>query len=131
MDRPDWSLVTTLFDELKRVSAGLDDTQRRMAAVTGAARSPDRLISVTVGPRGQLLGLDIDPRALRNPDSKALASAILATARAAVQEAAGKSRAVLDAAVPSDLRISGSPMGDALLHVHDTDLMREGERTDG
>ncbi|MEY9863600.1 DNA-binding protein YbaB [Catenulispora sp. GAS73] len=137
MERPDWSVVGGMLDELKRAYAGLDDTQRRMAAVTGAARSPDRLIRATVGPRGQLLDLEIDPRTLRDPDSRALAATILATVRAAVEEAAGKSRAVLDAAVPADMRIGETGMGKALLHVHDTDLMRETDpmreagRTDG
>lgn len=131
MERPDWSIVDTMFAELKRAYAGLDDTQRRMAAVTGSARSPDRLIKAVVGPRGQLMELEIDPRTLRNPDSRALSAAILATVRAAVEEAAGRSRAVMDAAVPADLRIGATGMGQALLHVHDEDLMREADRTDG
>ena len=57
----------------------------RQVAVT--RRSRDGLVSVTVGPRGELVHLDIDPRVFRRPDSRGLADAIVETVQAAAVEA--------------------------------------------
>ena len=65
MERPDWSLVTGMFEEVKQAWAGINDTQKRMLQITGVAWSPDRMVKAVVGPRGQLMELEIDPRILR------------------------------------------------------------------
>ena len=43
----------------------------RARRITVTRRSRDGLVSVTVGPRGDLVTLDIDPRVFRRPDSRA------------------------------------------------------------
>lgn len=47
-------------DYVKRL-AQLRQLQVQAGRVTAVARSRDRLISVTPGPQGQLLGVDLDP----------------------------------------------------------------------
>lgn len=46
-------------------------------------KSKDGLITATVGARGQLIRLDIDPRVYRRPDARALADAITETIKRA------------------------------------------------
>lgn len=50
-------------------------------------KSPDGLISATVGARGDLVRLDIDPRVYRRPDSRHLADTITATVHKAAATA--------------------------------------------
>ncbi len=62
---------------------------RQARAVQVTETSPDGLVSVTVGARGDLVRLDLDPRIYRRPDSRALADTITETvhrATAAAQE---------------------------------------------
>ncbi|MGW5683886.1 YbaB/EbfC family nucleoid-associated protein [Nonomuraea sp. NPDC003754] len=57
-------------------------------AVQVSAKSRDGLVSVTVGSRGELIRLDIDPRIYRHPDARGLADTITET----VHQAAAKAR---------------------------------------
>jgi DNA-binding protein YbaB len=104
MDRPELAGMVEIFDDLKRRMAEFGDVQRRMLRLTGTAVSDDGMIRVLVGPRGQLLELDIDPRVLRRPDSRALAATIVATTRLAVADVSGQVRAITEESLPSDMR---------------------------
>lgn len=103
-ERPNWSALTGMLNDLKKATAGLPDLHRRMLTVTGTAWSPDRMIKAVVGPRGHLLELEIDPRALRVPNSKALAASIVETVRSAIEDAGRQSRELLEGSLPADLR---------------------------
>jgi DNA-binding protein YbaB len=104
MDRPDWSRLHSMMDDIRRSIGSLDETQRQLSRITGTGSSADKLIRAVVGPRGQLVDLEIDPRVFRNPDSRGLADAILAAVEAAVADASTQSSAVLDRAIPPELR---------------------------
>jgi len=65
----------------------LTDLQRKLEDVRGTAVSDDGLISVTMGGRGALLDLVIDPRVYRVPDTRRLAEDIKATMRRATEAA--------------------------------------------
>lgn len=52
---------------------------RRTRAVAATETSPDGLVSVTVGPQGRVVRLDLDPRIYRNQDARALADLITET----------------------------------------------------
>lgn len=127
MDRPDWSALRSMMDDLQKARSNMADTQRKMLAVRGEARSSDRLIRVVVGPRGQLVDLELDPRVFRNPDSKALSSAIMATVRDAVEDSQKKVRDLRDQLLPKDLLAAASTAehtqaGPDLYTAHDADL---------
>ncbi|SCX40162.1 Conserved DNA-binding protein YbaB [Klenkia marina] len=57
---------------------------RRARAVQATETSPDGLVSVTVGPQGRVVRLDLDPRIYRNQDARALADLITETIEHAV-----------------------------------------------
>lgn len=132
MERPDWSLVTGMFEEVKQAWAGINDTQKRMLQITGVAWSPDRMVKAVVGPRGQLMELEIDPRILRKPDSRALAATIVATTQKAVEDAARQSKEILDEKLPSDLRgLVGEQVGvGKWLHTTDAGVQEELRKDD-
>jgi DNA-binding protein YbaB len=132
VDRPDWGALYSAFDDMRRAVGGLEETQRQILKVTGIAWSEDRTIKAVVGPRGQLIDLEIDPRVYRKPNSKALSATILATVRSAVDDAMAKTRKLMDHNVPSDLRVKsiGSLDVRRLLESHDRDLSQE-EGDDG
>ncbi|MEV7969722.1 YbaB/EbfC family nucleoid-associated protein [Sphaerisporangium sp. NPDC088356] len=73
------------FMRLQEEAPAMHDRAR---AIQVTETSRDGLISATVGPRGDLIRLDIDPRIYRRPDSRELADSITET----VQRAAGKAR---------------------------------------
>jgi DNA-binding protein YbaB len=124
VDRPDWSIVRSMIDDLHRARNNIAASQQRIMKIKGEAWSDDRLIKAVVGPRGQLIDLEIDPRVYRNPNSKALAASILATVRSAVDDALRQGREVRDELVPKDLRAlaEGGRANPDLLKMHDADL---------
>lgn len=133
-DLPDPSAILSLAQDLRQTLGNIAETQRKMLSVTGVAWSEDRTIKAEVGPRGQLIDLEIDPRVYRKPNSKALATTILSTVRAAVDQAVKKTQEIMDQSMPSlgDLRPSGSAPLDMrrLIGSHDADLRKSAEEGD-
>src|SRR5947207_13846043 len=83
-----------LSGQFEKVRSGLGEMQRELKAVTGTAKSPDGYVTATVGPRGQLVKLQLDPRIYRKPDSAQLAQSITETVGKAAEDAARKVEAV-------------------------------------
>ncbi|BCJ46073.1 hypothetical protein GCM10010168_50210 [Actinoplanes ianthinogenes] len=125
----DPSALLSVIRELKQTVGDAAQTQREVLAVTGTATSPDGLITVVVGPRGQLIDLRIDPRIYRQPNAGALAATIMATTRAAVEKAVEKTAEIVDAKLPKvdDILPPGTERPfdvRTLLRHHDGDLKR-------
>lgn len=119
-----------MIEDLRRSIDNVGALQRQMMRVTGTAWSPDRLIKAVVGPRGQLLELEIDPRVYRTPNSKALAASIVATVRAAVDQVIADGAELLDQAMPRELGLdSASPLV-RMARRHDADVVKEAEDGD-
>jgi DNA-binding protein YbaB len=83
--------MTARFDTLRE---GMGELQRDLQAVAVSAKSPDGYVTATVGARGQLLKLQLDPRIYRRPDSTALATTITETVQRAVADAAEQVRLI-------------------------------------
>jgi DNA-binding protein YbaB len=113
-----------MVDDLQRATKNLGSSQQKILKIRAEGRSDDRMVKAVVGPRGQLIDLDIDPRVFRNPNSKALAASILAAVRVATEEAMRQSREVRDALLPKDLLglADVGPGRQDLLTTHDADL---------
>jgi DNA-binding protein YbaB len=124
---PDWGALYGMVADLNQAVSGLEATQRRIFKVTGVAWSDDRMVKAVVGPRGQLIDLEIDPRVYRKPNSKALAATILVTVRRAVEDATRRTQEILDESVAGDLRVGtiGGLDVRRLIQTHDDDLPRE------
>lgn len=132
-DRPDFAAVASMARELKSALGKVDEVQREALQVTGVAWSDDRLIKAVVGPRGHLLELEIDPRVYRTPNSKALAATILASVRAATDDAMAQTRQIIEGSVPADLRARSNSRLDLwrMSRTHDAELREEALRDEG
>jgi DNA-binding protein YbaB len=119
-----------MLSDLRRATSGLPDLQRRMLSVTGVAWSDDRMIKAVVGPRGHLLELEIDPRVLRKPNSKALSASIVQTVKWAIEDAGRQSRELLEGSLPPDLRpatqLGGTDLS-TFVSRHDQDVRVTGD----
>jgi DNA-binding protein YbaB len=111
-----------MMADLQKATDGLPKLQERMLTVTGTAWSPDGMIKAVVGPRGHLLELDIDPRVLRQPNSKALSASIVQTVRAAVEDAGRQSSELLSDSLPGDLQAFGDTTMKTFVGSHDADV---------
>ena len=131
-ERPDLTAIFGMINELRQSMGSVNETQKKIAQVTAVAWSDDRLVKATVGPRGQLVELDIDPRVYRTPNSKALAATIVATVRKAAEEAMAKTQELARAAMPRDLDAakSGNLSMAELMRSHDADLPKMLESDD-
>ena len=120
--------------ELRRMTSELPDLQKKMRSLSATATSDDGLITATVGPRGQLVELDIDPNIYRRPNSELLASTIVATVREAVDKLMSERNGILERFAPPDLSVAealqrtGMPKED--LTQHDADILRTREVED-
>jgi DNA-binding protein YbaB len=129
VDRPQLSALQGLLRDLSGTLDRVEETQRKVFAVTGTAWSDDRYVKAVVGPRGHLVALEIDPRVYRRPNSTALAATIVATVRAAVEQALARTQEILDENLPSDVRTAkvGGIDVRKLLRSHDADLAAQAE----
>lgn len=104
-----------LMDELERTMARIPETQQRLMELTGVAWSSDGMVKAVVGPRGQLLDLEIDSRVFRRPDAQALKASLMGAVTAAIQEVSMQSREIILGQVPpelAELRAQFQPDGD-------------------
>jgi DNA-binding protein YbaB len=86
--------------EYDRIAAGLRDARARMREVSGTARSDDGGVTVTVGPRGTLTGLEIEPRTYRKSSPSELSELILAVAAKAVADLNARMEGVMRPFLP-------------------------------
>lgn len=81
--RPNVAGMRAYVDELEQRFARLQEEgprlQQRARALQVTEKSADGLITATVGARGELIRLDIDPRIYRRPDARALANDVTDT----------------------------------------------------
>ncbi|MFC4010553.1 YbaB/EbfC family nucleoid-associated protein [Nonomuraea purpurea] len=91
-------------DELRRTFVRLqeegDDLRRQAQAIQVTERSHDGLVTATVGARGNLIRLDIDPRVYRRPDARQLADTIAGTIHRAADTARQRVLEVFDPLIP-------------------------------
>ncbi|MGN9913739.1 YbaB/EbfC family nucleoid-associated protein [Phytohabitans sp. LJ34] len=124
MERPQWSAIRGVIDDLQQTIENAAQTRQQIMEITGTAWSDDRLIKAVVGPRGQLIELEIDPRVYRTPNSKALAASIMSTVRAAVEDANKQTKEIVEKVMPKDrgMGLIGKTDFDVLMESHDADL---------
>lgn len=76
--------------------------QERARTVQVTEKSPDGFVSATVGSRGELIRLDLDPRIYRRPDSRELADTITDTIKAAGVKAQEEVLEVFEPLIPRE-----------------------------
>ena len=92
-----------MLEQLQKVADDLPKTQERLQSLSGTAWSDAGMVKAVVGPRGQLVDLEIDPRVFRNPDAKELQAKILATTTAAARDVSEQAKELMYSQLPSDM----------------------------
>lgn len=125
--RPNWSAIESVVGDLHRSLDKMGDTHRQLMRITGTAWSADRMVKAVVGPRGQLIELEIDPRVFRQPNSKKLAAMIVATVHSAVDDVLRQSSEILDAVMPANggLGLGSDNPAMRMARRHDADVLKE------
>jgi len=86
-DLPSTAGIRAYAEELEKRFRRLQEEgpklQERARSLQVTEKSGDGLIAATVGARGELIRLDIDPRIYRRPDARALADEITETIKKA------------------------------------------------
>lgn len=142
MGQPSYELpgdeaMVGLMGELEQALKNLPDTQRRLMSLSAVAWSEDGLVKAEVGPRGQLVDLEIDPRVFRRPDASSLKESILEAVTAAIRQVSRQSHELVFGQMPpevSELRAQFPPEGDdpiAQALQTDAELLAERRRADG
>lgn len=91
-----------VVSQYQRLRLGLDDLQERLSAMSVTAESPDKMVKATVGPRGQLVDLKIDPEAYRRLTPEQLSRTILRTVEQAVAKTTGQVQDLVGEYLPAD-----------------------------
>jgi len=131
--RPEWAMFGELLGELRRSMDELPEAQKRLTRLTGTAWSPDRMVKAVVGPRGQLVELELDPRLYRRPNSTALAATIVATVQEAVADVMRRSNEIIDDLAPGGLRVEDvmHPEMVKMVRRPDIEMLADKEDDDG
>ncbi|WP_305789921.1 YbaB/EbfC family nucleoid-associated protein [Symbioplanes lichenis] len=79
-----------LMTRFERMRSDVGGLQQKLKAVSVTHTSDDGLVTVTVGPRGQVIKVDFDARIYRRPNSKELSATVTETIRRATEKAMGE-----------------------------------------
>lgn len=119
-----------VYGQYERLRSGLDDLQQRLAKLRVTEKSDDGHVTATVGPRGQLVKLELDPQIYREHNVDSLAAKITSTVQKATDSATSAVQALVGGYLPP-----GSGVTDylkdgnfgSLLRRSDTALREEAE----
>ncbi|GAA0541962.1 hypothetical protein GCM10010172_24240 [Paractinoplanes ferrugineus] len=91
-----------VVSQYERLRSGLDEMQERLSRMAVTAESPDGLVRATVGPRGQLINLELDPDIYRRADADELSRKILRTVEQAVAKTTDQVQEMVGEYLPAD-----------------------------
>ncbi|MFC6022186.1 YbaB/EbfC family nucleoid-associated protein [Plantactinospora solaniradicis] len=106
-----------LTDDVLAMRDGIDK-------IRVTAESPDGLVAATVGGRGELRDLELDPRIYREPDAAALARTIVGTIRDAAGAAAQDAARIAARLIRAEADERADPLVDPVLHLLETEPER-------
>jgi DNA-binding protein YbaB len=89
-----------LMAQFDRMRSGVGELQQQLRAVSATVTSPDGLVTVTVGPRGQVTRVELDPRIYRQPNAAQLSTTITETIRSAADQAMAEVERICRPLVP-------------------------------
>ncbi|MEU1725228.1 YbaB/EbfC family nucleoid-associated protein [Nonomuraea sp. NPDC005692] len=95
--------VEALAKEYNRQARELRTAYGKLSELVATAESRDGLVSVTVGPRGQVQDIALDPRVYRKLAPSQLARSIMEQIGAATEQVAGRTKELMTPFMPKGL----------------------------
>ncbi|MET8230178.1 YbaB/EbfC family nucleoid-associated protein [Micromonospora sp. NPDC005298] len=90
-----------VYGQYQQLRSNLDELRTRLAAVRVTRRSTDGRVTATVGPRGELVAVELDPAIYQDRDAEALSRKITETIRDATTAAGSATRDLVAEHVPA------------------------------
>ncbi len=123
-----------MMSQLRRMTTEAGSVQKKAMRITATVKSADDTVTATVGPRGHLIDLQLDPKIYRRPNSAQLAQTIVQTVREAVEQAMNEGQDLLETVLPEEIQLDnlseawGLPKGG--LRKHDAVILKAQEDDD-
>ncbi|MFI6737113.1 YbaB/EbfC family nucleoid-associated protein [Nonomuraea sp. NPDC050451] len=76
MDEP-WRLLEQLVQEVNQQTEQLKEMQEKVGELSATVKSKDGMVTVTVGPRGEVRTIEFDPRVYRKLSPSELSASIV------------------------------------------------------
>ncbi|GAB3945301.1 YbaB/EbfC family nucleoid-associated protein [Micromonospora vulcania] len=90
-----------VYGQYQQLRSSLDGLQARLAELRVTRRSADGQVSATVGAKGELIAIELDPAVYRQRDAEALSRKITETVQAATTAATAATRDLVAECVPA------------------------------
>ncbi|WP_049570411.1 YbaB/EbfC family nucleoid-associated protein [Nonomuraea sp. SBT364] len=98
-DEP-WRLLEQLVQEVNQQTEQLARMQEKMRDLSATARSKDGMVTVTVGPRGEVRTIEFDPRVYRKLSPSELSALIVEQIGRATSQVSGEMKELMHPFVP-------------------------------
>ncbi|MFF0307467.1 YbaB/EbfC family nucleoid-associated protein [Streptosporangium sp. NPDC004379] len=95
--------IKAMAHEYNRQAERLRQAYSELAELTATARSDDQMVTVTVGPRGQIQNIELDPRVYRKLSPSELSQSIMEQIGAAVAQTAERTKELMEPFLPAGL----------------------------
>ncbi|MEO3873632.1 YbaB/EbfC family nucleoid-associated protein [Nonomuraea sp. B12E4] len=102
MDDP-WNMLEELVQEVNRQTEQIKEVHKKVQDLSVSTRSKDGMVTVTVGPRGELRRLEFDPRVYRKLTPSELSAAITEQVAKATEQVSAELESLIGPFVPQDL----------------------------
>ncbi|MEO3796468.1 YbaB/EbfC family nucleoid-associated protein [Nonomuraea sp. B10E15] len=94
-DEP-WRLLEQLVQEVNQETEQLKQMQERMRLLSATVTSKDGMVTVTVGPRGEVRTIDLDPRVYRKLSPSELSASIVEQIGRATRQVSGEMKELME-----------------------------------
>lgn len=98
-DEP-WRLLEQLVQEVNQQTEQLGKMHQKVRELSATARSKDGMVTVTVGPRGEVRTIEFDPRVYRKLSPSELSTLIVEQIGRATSQVSGEMRELMGPFVP-------------------------------
>lgn len=106
VDRDANRTLRARFDEVygqyQQLRSGLDELQVRLAELRVTERSDDGQVTATVGARGELISIELQPSVYQNRDAQALSRKITSTVQKATAAATTATQKLVSGYLPAN-----------------------------
>ncbi|MEV0144730.1 MULTISPECIES: YbaB/EbfC family nucleoid-associated protein [unclassified Nonomuraea] len=98
-----WDLLRQLVQDVDRQTEQVKDMHHKVRDLTGSAQSEDGMVTVTVGPQGELRAVEFDPRVYRELTPTELAACVVEQAAVAARKVADELRTLAGPLIAEDV----------------------------
>ncbi|MEV8636278.1 YbaB/EbfC family nucleoid-associated protein [Streptosporangium sp. NPDC051023] len=100
-----WTVLEKLVKEVNRQTRQVQDMHEKARDMSASATSKDGMVTVTVGARGEVRKIDLDPRVYRKLSPSELSASLIEQIGAATRTVSGELQEAMQPFTPADLSL--------------------------